>query len=105
MGVGSTPSEHASVSAASVEISRIEGHNVVIVTLVPSFEKAMFVRLTDRASAAATWWPTHNPPFLKPEAPVSCVRLLGANLQRSSTRYSMRRRQKCPAGFGNKLPA
>src|SRR5215210_353045 len=52
MGVGSTPSEHASVSAASVEVSRIQPrHNVVIVTRA-MFEKAMWVRLMTGASAA-----------------------------------------------------
>jgi hypothetical protein len=34
-------------------------------------------RLTDRASAAATCLLGHYPTFLKPEAPASCMRLLG----------------------------
>jgi hypothetical protein len=36
-------------------------------------------RLTDRASAAATWPLAHYPTFLTPEAPASCMPLLGAN--------------------------
>jgi hypothetical protein len=36
--------------------------------------------LTDRASAAATWPLDHNPTFLRPEASVSCMRLLGRSV-------------------------
>ena len=35
------------------------------------------VRLTDRASAAATCRRPHNPTFLRPEATASCMRMLG----------------------------
>jgi hypothetical protein len=37
--------------------------------------------LTDRASAAATSQPAHNPKFLRIEASVSCMRLLGGEPQ------------------------
>src|SRR5688572_12440065 len=37
------------------------------------------MRLTDRASAAATPQNAHYPTFLRAEAPASCMRLLGAH--------------------------
>jgi hypothetical protein len=42
-------------------------------------------RLTDRASAAPTCRPTHNPTFLGPEATVSCMRLLGGEPAKGAT--------------------
>jgi hypothetical protein len=46
---------------------------------MPTFGKIICCSLTDRASAAATWRPARNPTFLRPEAPASCMRLLGGN--------------------------
>src|SRR5215217_2910256 len=47
------------------------------------------MRLTDRASAAATSLIGHYLTFLRPEAPVSCMRLLGC-------RFSMTAHIQCP---------
>jgi hypothetical protein len=47
--------------------------------------ESLFVgRLTTRASAAATAWLGHYPTFLRPEASVSCMRLLGRRLIRAA---------------------
>jgi hypothetical protein len=42
-----------------------------------AFRDASGMRLTDRASAAMTWPFPHYLTFLRSEAPVSCMRLLG----------------------------